>query len=122
MSFKDNLSDFFSAVDATFLKPIIYLYPTKTTDIKVTLGHPELITTSYPKYANGWQVTAKPSGDLVDRKTGHKLYSLYWEGKNADASVKSDGFETPINVTEQKLSPQTRKGYTAVEWGGAEIK
>ncbi len=182
-----------------YAKPIIYLYPTKTTGIKVALGHPELITTSYPKYTNGWQVTAKPSGDLVDRKTGRKLYSLYWEGKNADASVKSNGFvirgsdtaafleeklallglnereaeefiiywlpkmehnkynyirfqtrqeidhymplnitpkpdttirifmaykplETPINVTEQKLSPQTRKGYTAVEWGGAEIK
>lgn len=30
--------------------------------------------------------------------------------------------DNPINVKEQKLIPQTRKGFVAVEWGGSEIK
>ena len=33
-------------------KPIIYLYPEKTTEISVKLGKTENITCSYPKYNN----------------------------------------------------------------------
>ena len=73
-------------------KPIIYLYPTKTTDVTVKLAHPELITSSYPKYINGWKVTADPSGKLTDKTTGRELYSLYWEGANRNAKMYSDGF------------------------------
>ena len=32
------------------------------------------------------------------------------------------GLDTPIPVKEQKLEKEERKGYTAVEWGGTEIK
>ena len=32
------------------------------------------------------------------------------------------GLEKPIQVQEQKLEQVERKGYTAVEWGGTEIK
>ena len=31
------------------------------------------------------------------------------------------GLDSPIKVTEQKLIPQSRTGYTVVEWGGTEI-
>ena len=50
-------------------KPIIYLYPEEETEVTVSLGYPEKITTSYPKYENGWNVTAKPDGTL-DTKEG----------------------------------------------------
>lgn len=63
------------------LKPIIYLYPEKETDVTVRLGAPEKLTASYPKYIDGWNVTAYPNGDLVDRSSGNRLYSLYWEGE-----------------------------------------
>ena len=62
-------------------KPIIYIYPTQEQNISVKLGNPELLTCSYPQYEDGgWDVLAKPNGDLLDLKTGNNLYSLYWEG------------------------------------------
>ena len=60
-------------------KPVIYLYPTETTDVDVELGAPEKLTVSYPKYTDSWKVTASPDGSLVDRTTGRNLYSLYYE-------------------------------------------
>ena len=62
-------------------KPIIYLYPTKTTEVEVKLGNPEKLSCTYPKYEDGWKVIANPKGDLTDVETGRSLYSLYWEGK-----------------------------------------
>ena len=61
-------------------KPIIYLYPEQEQVVSVKLGNRELLTTSYPKYEDKWEVLAKPNGDLVDLKTGRNLYALYWEG------------------------------------------
>ena len=87
LSHENNCGD-----DMTIKKPIIYLYPTTTTDVSVKLAHPELITSSYPKYINGWQVTADPSGKLIDKQTGRELYSLYWEGANRNAKMHADGF------------------------------
>ena len=60
-------------------KPVIYLYPEQETDVTVTLGHPECITHSYPKYDGPWRVTARPDGTLTDLETGRELYSLYYE-------------------------------------------
>ena len=75
------------------LKPIIYLYPEKETEIVVRLGLPENLTSSYPKYTDGWDVIAYPDGTLVDKLTGNKLYSLYWEGtKDSSDLDKTVGF------------------------------
>lgn len=90
------------------LKPIIYLYPENEIDVTVRLGAPEKITASYPKYNNGWDITAYPNGDLVDKSSGNKLYSLYWEGER-DASILdlTTGFvvesEDMANLLEEKL-------------------
>lgn len=62
-------------------KPIIYLYPEKETKVDVILGNSEDLIVSYPKYVDGWNVVAKPNGDLIDIKTGRSLYSLYYESK-----------------------------------------
>jgi hypothetical protein len=79
--------------ESVALKPIIYLYPETKTDVTVRLGAPERLTASYPKYVDGWNVTAYPNGDLIDKKTGNRLYSLYWEGKRASSEVdKTVGF------------------------------
>ena len=91
------------------LKPIIYLYPEKETDVTVRLGAPEKITSSYPKYEGGWDVTAYPNGDLIDRLNGNKLYSLYWEGeRNVSKLDLTTGFvvksDDVTNFLEEKLN------------------
>lgn len=180
-------------------KPIIYLYPTKTTEVTVKLGHPENLTCTYPKYETEWKVIANPNGNLTDVKTGRNLYCLYWEGINTVKPTMDEGFivkgedtisfleekleilglnereanefiiywlpklepnkynyirfqkmeqieenmpleitpkpdsiirivmeykalEEPIEITEQQLSTPQRTGFTAVEWGGTELK
>ena len=73
-------------------KPIIYLYPKENINVSVKLGKPELITTSYPSYIDGWEILAHPDGTLTDLNSGRELYSLYWEGGNGDFGMTSDGF------------------------------
>ncbi len=91
-----------------FAKPIIYLYPEEETNVVVELGNPEILTCSYPKYEEAWNVVAKPNGDLVDTKTGRNLYALYWEGINTTSSSKfTEGFclkgEDTASFLEEKL-------------------
>lgn len=69
-------------------KPVIYLYPEKTTDVDVKLSLNGEFTCTYPKYENGWQVTASPDGTLTD-KNGQTYNYLYWEGDiDADYSFQ----------------------------------
>ena len=73
-------------------KPMIYLYPDKEMNITVRLGNKEVITSSYPKYEEGWSVKAFPSGKLIDNNTGRELYGLYWEGNRDKVEVQEEGF------------------------------
>ncbi len=71
-------------------KPVIYLYPEKVTDVTVNLNFKGELTTTYPKYENGWQVTAHPDGTIF---IGEQSYSyLYWEGISDAAYDFSEGF------------------------------
>ena len=90
-------------------KPVIYLYPTETTDVSVKLGAPEKLLVSYPTYIDGWKVTAQPNGDLRDLKTGRGLYSLYYEADNTTTRGLHDtGFvvkgEDTVSFLEDKLA------------------
>ncbi len=67
-------------------KPVIYLYPTKETDVKVDLVLKGELTCTYPEYKNGWTVKAMPDGTLYN-KEGNEYYCLYWE---ADINIKPD--------------------------------
>ena len=72
-------------------KPILYLYPEVETELTVTLGKPEELTCTYPAYNNGWHVTARPDGTLID-DSGRSYYSLYWESRSHTAVSMTDGF------------------------------
>lgn len=89
-------------------KPIIYIYPEQETKVRVKVGNPLNLTHTYPKYDNGWEVIAKPNGDLIDCKTGRNLYSLYWEGINTVEPNMDEGFivkgEDTIAFLEEKLA------------------
>ena len=90
-------------------KPIIYLYPEEETNVSVKVAYPENLTCSYPKYQDGWNVLAKPNGDLIDLDTGKNLYSLYYEAdNNMGSSIKAEGFcikgEDSAKFLEEKLA------------------
>lgn len=59
-------------------KPVIYLYPTRDTEVSVQVA--ANITKSEPLYQNGWNVLAQPDGTLITN-TGNIYGSLFWEGK-----------------------------------------
>lgn len=88
-------------------KPIIYLYPESEAEMEVKLGAPDRLTTTYPKYQDGWHVLARPDGTLTDLKTGRELYSLYWEGIRNYTPDLSEGFivkgEDSAKFLEEKL-------------------
>ena len=97
-----------SCVDPAVDKPIIYLYPEKTTELTIKLGKPENITCSYPEYIDSWDVIANPNGTLIDLNTGRKLYSLYWEGIQKEKFDYAEGFvikgTDTIDFLEEKLA------------------
>ncbi|MCD7800777.1 MAG: hypothetical protein LUG94_06160, partial [Ruminococcus sp.] len=84
---------FMSFVSPNMLeKPVIYLYPTEETQVEVSVnikdGH---FTCTYPKYENGWSVTAEPNGTIYD-SNGDEYYCLYWEGQSNIDYNMSKGF------------------------------
>jgi hypothetical protein len=62
-------------------KPVIYLYPEKTTDLTVNLAPQGGFTKSEPAYGQGWNVTASPDGTLVNKTDGKTYPYLFWEGR-----------------------------------------
>ena len=87
-------------------KPIIYIYPENEMEVSIKLGNEKFITTSYPKYNNGWKALASPNGNLkIDERN---YYGLYWEGKNHISKELDTGFvikgEDTSKFLEEKLS------------------
>ena len=87
-------------------KPVLYLYPEKEQEVTVKFAHPEYLTTTYPKYTNGWTVVAKPNGDLLANNKYY--YALYWEELNQTHVDFSEGFyvtkDNAIEFLEEKLT------------------
>lgn len=64
-------------------KPVIYLYPEEETDVHVELDLTEAeLSTTYPKYNNGWDVTAYPDGSLLNKADGTHHKYLFWDAVN----------------------------------------
>ena len=73
-------------------KPVLYLYPEKETAVTVKLDFTGELTSTYPNYGAGWQVTAHPDGTLTDPETGRAYYCLFWEGTSPTTYDFSAGF------------------------------
>lgn len=75
-------------------KPVIYLYPVQETDVHLELELTESdLHTTYPKYDNGWDVTAYPDGTLVNKADGSHHRSLFWDSENCRTRFDfSEGF------------------------------
>lgn len=84
MLWQDDAGDYLVYADSELAplvecgKPVIYLYPTKPTNVSVKVG--AQVTVSEPTYGSGWNVLAQPSGQLTTN-AGESAENLYWEGK-----------------------------------------
>ena len=72
-------------------KPVIYLYPEEECRVDVRLDYAGELTCTYPSYNDGWSVTARPDGTLID-DTGMQYQYLYWEGEGYKNFDFSEGF------------------------------
>lgn len=88
-------------------KPVLYLYPEEEVNVTVDFANENILTTTYPKFVNKWEVLAKPNGDLYD-KNGKYYYGLYWEEKLINRVKFDKGFyvekDNAIEFLEEKIS------------------
>ncbi len=62
-------------------KPVIYLYPQRSTDVTVKIEIHGEDAFLYPSYTDSWNFTAEPNGDLI---FGDQTYNyLFWEAARA---------------------------------------
>lgn len=73
-------------------KPVIYLYPTEKTHVKVSLDFGGKLICTYPQYNGVWDVTASPDGTLINNTDGKQYSYLFWEGTSNTAYDLSKGF------------------------------
>lgn len=89
-------------------KPVIYLYPEEETKVDVSLDLNGELLKSEPLYREGWTVTAKPDGTLINAD-GMTYDYLFWEAKlNADYDL-SKGFCVKGSETEAFLDEALKK-------------
>ena len=99
-------------------KPVIYLYPEEETDVHVELKLTEAdLSTTYPKYNNGWDVTASPDGTLLNKADGSHHKYLFWDAANCRTRFDfSKGFCVAGSDTESFLKEKlTYMGLTEEE-------
>ena len=88
-------------------KPIIYIYPTEKIDLTIKLKNDYLLTHTYPKYNNGWNITVDTNGNIYDKNTKRNYYALYWEGIDNSKINMSSGFiiegKDTVEFLEEKL-------------------
>lgn len=104
--------------EALAKKPVIYLYPEAETDVHITLELTESeLSTTYPKYRNGWDVTAYPDGTLQNKADGSHHRYLFWDSVNCRTRFDySKGFCVAGEDTERFLKEKlTESGLTESE-------
>ncbi len=89
-------------------KPVIYLYPTKPTNVSVKITIPGKITVSIPKYEEneGWQnVLAYPDGTLMYQ--GKRYSELFYETIQAKTEPPKDGWVVKASNLKNRLTEIT---------------
>ena len=95
-------------VSIILAKPVIYLYPEKEMDVfvDVSVDNGDIFVT-YPEKGDGWNVTARPDGKIID-KNGIMHNYLFWEAKSKIKFDLSEGFvvegKKSVEFLQEKLS------------------
>lgn len=84
-------------------KPVIYLYPTEKTDVKLTLDFKGKLLTTFPEYKDSWDVTVYPNGQIFDNKSQRFYSSLFWDGI-LDFPKEHYDYQTGFVVPKNKLT------------------
>ena len=88
-------------------KPVIYLYPTTSTNVSVQVNPVGGISKPEPIYNNGWNVLAQPSGVLTYNNTQYPY--LFWEGGLGSYKIPNNGFVVPKQQVQKLLSEKSRR-------------
>ncbi|MEI6378187.1 MAG: hypothetical protein WCO55_00870 [Candidatus Falkowbacteria bacterium] len=72
-------------------KPVIYLYPQKSSQVSVQVSPTGGFKYTEPSYGDGWQVQADPNGRLTTAEGQHYPY-LFWEGYAYNYTQPNVGF------------------------------
>jgi hypothetical protein len=65
-------------------KPVLYLYPPREVSVHVQFERPLKFLATYPIYpSQGWRVTARPDGTLIDDHDQHEYSYLFWENERS---------------------------------------
>lgn len=78
-------------------KPVIYLYPQKETQVNVSVNPANGISVSIPAYQNGWNVTAKPDGTIINSVDNEEYPYLFWESSKYNIDPIKEGFVVSKN-------------------------
>ena len=88
-------------------KPIIYIYPDKEMDLTIKLKNDKLLTHTYPKYSDSWNIHVDTNGNIYDYKTNKNYYALYWEAFDNSEINMNEGFviegKDTVKFLEEKL-------------------
>lgn len=106
-----------SPMNLNVKKPVIYLYPTDTTDIEVKLNVAGELAFTYPAYNDGWKVQATPDGNI---SIGEDDYNyLFWESEqklSPDVIDRNQGFiVSPEQLTVFLEKQLSEFGFTSKE-------
>lgn len=104
--------------EMTAKKPVIYLYPEQETDVHIELDLKNAkLSTTYPKYNNGWDVKAYPDGTIENKSDGTHHSYLFWDSRDDRTRYDfSKGFCVKGSDTENFLKEKlTYMGLTESE-------
>ena len=104
---EDSCSDDSDIIDVPELKPIIYFYPEEEMDLTVKARKANLLTTTYPKYDNGWNIHLKEDGTFTVPGSDREYYALYFEAESHYVCAFDEGFyvtkEKAASFLEEKM-------------------
>lgn len=106
---KDPFGKFIEFKNAKYLpavecgKPVIYLYPTKTTDVSVKVFPSGGFTITEPAYNSGWFVKATKNSELYNYNDKTVYPYLFWEGHGMNYERPKNGFVVAKSDVEKFL-------------------
>ena len=96
VQYKDNygwISAHYFTLEGGKEKPVIYLYPERTTDVTVRISLTDgRFTKCIPEGDGEWNVTASPDGKLTDKATGKTYDYIFWESTDNTGYDWSAGY------------------------------